>query len=152
MANGSIPARPQFSAVWYWLVRSVVGTRSRQRHREYQESLCHASDWPEAFSNGLTRARVEAREEARMNAEIGRGEYAEWGDSVKPSTFFADWVREIERTQVIYGEVMREAEEKIARIRAAALGKVADRLAEEYGESETVQALRENNPEYLTCW
>lgn len=124
--------------------------RRREREEMRRQEMCEARDWSDAFQKGLPRARHEAAHEAADNAAIDAGTPG-WEGATR-STFFADWVREIERAQALHAEVMAEAEEEIRRIRETALGKVADRLAAEFGETETAQALREDNPEYLVNW
>jgi hypothetical protein len=124
------------------LAERACRKRAEERRREYQERLRSASDWPEAFSNGLTLIGREAADEAAWLAEFKSG----------VGFTFAKWQTEVKRAQELYGEVMTDVERQIAELRAAALNQVADRLATEFGDTGTVQALRENNPEYLTDW
>jgi hypothetical protein len=119
--------------------------RERER-REYRESLQYADDWPDAFQKGLIRIREEVNEEEANNRELVDE------PAFKVEHFFADWEKQVLRARDIYREVMAEADQEISKIRENALAKVAERHAAEFGENSTAQALRENNPQFLTYW
>lgn len=127
-----------------------------QARRDYQESLCYAEDWNDAFSKGLIKYSQEAREEQRAeNQYPGEPEFED--------RFFREMVIEVERASEVYQEEMKKveenirlirerAEQEIAAVEQQAREKAAARLDELFPNSTTAQALRENNPNYLTDW
>lgn len=120
--------------------------RSRERQEAYLASQCEAASWSEAFSKGIPRIAQEAREEDSLIAKIKDS------DAPYGPPFFTPWLNEVKRARDLYDEAMAEAEEEIRRIRAAALGKAADKLQAEFGETATVQALRDDNYNCLVDW
>lgn len=65
---------------------------------------------------------------------------------------FQAWQKEVEHAKAIYFQVMDETERQIEELRKNALSRVADKLAEEFGETQTVEALRGDNPSFLVAW
>lgn len=128
----------------------------QQRRQEWQERQLYADDWNDGFAKGLPRARNEARAEAVDN-EKAKNDPA-WAD-YKTYDFFAQWVADLERGQIVYNEEANAAQTEIERleaeiekVRQSILSKTADRLEAEDRDSELIQALREDNPNYLTNW
>jgi hypothetical protein len=118
--------------------------RREERQREYQESLCHAEDWPEAFRKGLIRMASEAAFEETY--------FQEFPDERGKGFSFANHIKEVERAEEVYDEVMADVEKQIQALREGALDRIADKLEEEGCNDSLVEAFREDNPEYLTYW
>jgi len=118
--------------------RRASKERRRQQQRDYRESLCHASDWPEAFSKGLMRIEAEASTENPVD---------------DPDMWFTRWRDEVKYAQAIYTELMAAAQAEIDAIHQRVLSQTADKVEARFGLIDgTAQALRNNDPEFLTNW
>lgn len=121
----------------------------KERQQEAREAMHHASTWEEAFRKGIYLYEHEAHEEQRdveTYPELAEGGYLG----------FQKTVPELHKAKAIYEEVMQEVEEQIAALRQGGLERVAMRVGEECDCTTMigglVDALRENNPEWLTDW
>lgn len=130
--------------------------RREARRREFEEAQLYANDWSDGFSKGLGRARAEARAEAADNERMK--DDPNMAD-IPPFYFFRDWVVQLERGRAIFEEESQAAQRKIERLEALIAKvhesvrlKTADRLEAEDGDESLVEALREDNPTYLTNW
>jgi len=119
--------------------------RRKEERRRWQQSQSEAYSWPEAFAKGLPRIQEEARDEADFNStlEIGEQPMPPW---------FQNWAKEVKRAKEIYSEESLAVEERIAKLRNEMLAKVAGRLAAEFGETQTVEALRTDDYNYSVSW
>lgn len=120
--------------------------RRRQHEQEYQESLCYANDWSDAFQKAIIRLAQEAREEQRDNLKFEN--HPDW----ETQTFFTDELNATRRGSEFYREAMTEAETEIEQIRHKAREKAAAKLEQEFPKSTVVEALRENDFESLVNW
>lgn len=120
--------------------------RRREMRAETQERLAEVDNWPEAFARGIPLIETEVRREESGNAQFAND--PDW----KVEHWFAGWLAHVNRAKQFYSEVMGDIERQVAELRRGGLEKVADRLAAEDGETETVAALRDNNPAFLTYW
>ena len=66
--------------------------------------------------------------------------------------WFQNWAKEVKRAKEIYSEESLAVEERIAKLRNEMLAKVAGRLAAEFGETQTVEALRTDDYNYSVSW
>lgn len=130
--------------------------RREERRHEMEEAYRFPDNWNDGFSRGIGLAKNEARAEAADNEKIGTD--PNWTD-YKPTDFFARWVVQLERGQAVYNEEAQAAqieierlEAEIEKVRQSVLENTAKRLEAEDSDSSLIQALRENNPSYLTNW
>lgn len=115
--------------------------RKAQRQREREEALCYASDWSEAFENGICRVAKEAREELK------------YGD---PDMFFNKELEALQIAQKIYHEKMRPVQEELERIRRekeqAVLDAVAAEVEKTHPKAGVIESLKANDYESLVAW
>lgn len=128
----------------------------KQREEERREAMCYADDWPDGFYKGISRARQEAREENALNKELIAD--PQFADMVTDN-WFEKWVAQLESGQKIYIEEVAAAQAEIERLESAieevkanARLKAAARIESSGGDRELAEALRSNNPNYLTNW
>lgn len=107
----------------------------RTRQRERQEALCEASSWSEAFSNGIARLILEAREEAKCAA------LPDW----EGETYFADEVKATRFAHSLYQQAMSNVEQTI-------LNGIADAVEKEFPKASVVSSLRDNDYNQLVDW
>lgn len=130
--------------------------KHHQALRDYQESLCYADGWLEAFSKGLIKYRKEAGEE-----QADADKYPDLPGF--QDGFFRDTLKEVELASRLYNEEMKPAEERIQRIRERAerliaaveqqaRDRAAARLDEQFPNSHTAEALRNDDHLYLCNW
>lgn len=120
--------------------------RRRQSQRDYQESLCYADSWTDAFGKAISKLAIEVREEEKDERDFGQE------PDFKPTTYFRDELKSTRRAQELYRESMQEIEEQIKQLEQQAREKAADRLAKEFPESTVIQCLREDDFESLVNW
>jgi hypothetical protein len=118
--------------------------RRKEQRRAYQESLCEASSWPEAFRKGIPRIETEAYDEVHWNATRS--------DDEPIFDHFQNWLKEVKRLEEIYQEEELAVREQFEKLRSEMLNRVADRLQAEFGETGTVEAVRANDYEQLVNW
>jgi hypothetical protein len=130
--------------------------RIRQRRQEHEEAQLHADTFEDGFNKGLPRARHEAIGERQLNEKMKADpEFAEYA----ADNFFEKWVAQLGRGQQIYNEETQVAnveierlQAEVERVRESIRAKAAIRIEAEGGDQGLVEALRENNPDYLTNW
>lgn len=128
----------------------------RQRESDWQDEQLYADTWAEAFRKTLPRLRLEASEEAIMNAE-------QPGNS-KWDTYFAEQVDEHEFARDAYNEEMAKvqqriadihakAEAQIAKIEQAARDRAAKRIDKKFRKATYIaENLRNNDLDAVTNW
>src|SRR5688572_9985451 len=94
--------------------------RKARRQKEYEESLCWAEGWTDAFIKGLARVYKEAALESQFNTEV-QSEYS-------PDTFFNDQIPVIEKAQHLYHQKMAVAKAEWDAIEQRVREEVADEL------------------------
>lgn len=132
-----------------------------ERHEQWRENQCRADTWEEAFRKGVSRAVDEARSEASLTARIkADSNPEEFAYLLTGEPFFEGWAEAMRRAEVLYTEEMAAAQAEVEKLQAqietvklGAQGKAASRLeAERPDNGGIAQALRENQPEFLTNW
>lgn len=116
----------------------------RQRQRDYQEALCYANDWNDAFARALIRLRQEAADEKQM---IESGNYPEFND-----TFFQDQVEQTVFAEQAYREEMASVQKLIERLEERARNRAASRVEEKYPDAYVAQYLRDDDYSSLVDW
>ena len=100
-----------------------------------------ADDWDEAFWKSLMLYEEEAGRHTPEDGDV------EW---------WQERIREIRRAQELYRNLNAEAQEQIDALRRAlrqqTLYAVADQLQAEFGDTELVEALRDDDYEHLVDW
>lgn len=130
--------------------------RKREREEEANDRLHYVTNWDDAFRNGIYLYRKEAQEEARDNATIEKliaeDPSLDGQPGYKSYHFFQERMPQVEKAAEIYLKHKDAIEERIAALRRDLLNDVATEVEAETGNAELAEALREDNPQYLTNW
>lgn len=124
--------------------------RRKEREREYQESLCSADSWEEAFGKAIIRFSAEARMEQQEIAKYGKESADELAYTL--DTYFTDELKIVERARALYNEAMAEAAAEIEKLKQQARERAADKLAAEFPETSIAEALRKDDYSSLINW
>lgn len=120
--------------------------KRREERRAWQDAQLHANDWYDAFDKGIRRYRQEAVEEKQAEEAYPEDPH------FTHDQFFQNMVNQAEFAQQAYQEAMTEARVKIAEIEKQARESAAAKVDGQFPGSTIAEALREDNPNYLTNW
>ena len=121
--------------------------RRRQRQQEYQESLCYADSWTDAFGKAISKLAIEAREEEKDERDFGHE------PDFKPTTYFRDEIKATQRAQELFAQEMAKVQEQISALEQAARERVAAQLeTENFTRTTIIPALRDNDFQSLVDW
>jgi hypothetical protein len=117
----------------------------RERQQAYQESLCYADSWEDAFEKGLARIGRELAEERKFAKE-----FPDWEPDA--DGFWVRRVEAIEKAQSIYRRERLAMQSEIAKLEESLLNRVANELAQEFPDIDLVESLRTNDYQSLVAW